>query len=111
MELVGSRGSFPLGFMVIIAVPSPREGAANENAGVVKHQSLSCPYFPWRGRACCSVLRAAQQRGWGSAEPQAGPLSAASAPSTLRACAGEISPVLPLDLLLMQCLELRAGEV
>lgn len=48
-ELVGSHGSFPLGFLVLTALPSPREEAANENTGVVKRQSLSCPYFHWRG--------------------------------------------------------------
>lgn len=45
MELVGSRGSSPLGFMVIIALPSPKEEAANESSDVVKRQSL-LPLFP-----------------------------------------------------------------
>lgn len=108
------RGSFPLGFMVIIALPSPKEEAANESTGVVRRQSV---YLHSRGGAVAVCWEQRTQLGqrWAPGRaPELPPLFAA--PSVLVRRGFLLSflcrkQTINSDLRLMQCSELGAGEV
>lgn len=75
MELVGSRGSSPLGFMVIITLPSPKEEAANESSAEAKARAFIAFISIAVAEPVAVRWEQLGSRGWGSAEPQAGPLS------------------------------------